>query len=584
MATRKRRRPAARNGSATDAPDAVEVYARDVIAGRIVAGPFVRLACERHLRDLTEGPARGLKWDWPAAERAISFFPGVLRLAEGEFAGKPFELQPWQKFIVGSLFGWKAPDGSRRFRIAYVEIGKGNGKSPLAAGVALYMLIADGEAAAEVYAAAVTRDQAGILFQDAVKMVEAAPMLCDRIQSSGRRKVFNLAHLPSQSFFRPISSEGRGLDGKRVHFAAIDEVHEHPSAVVVEKMRLGTKGRRQALIFLITNSGYDRETVCWYYHEYSGRVLGRTQDDDALFAFVCGLDERDDWRDEKVWPKANPNLGVSVQMKYLREIVREAIGMPAKQNLVRRLNFCEWTESESAWIGRAQWSAVEAADLDVAALAGRECWGGLDLSGKRDLTALALVFPEGDGFDALAEFWTPDATIRERELSDRVPYSLWRDQGHLTATPGAAIDHDWVADRIAALADLYDLRGIAFDPYQIEYLAKALDAIGCAVKLIPHPQGYRKATESALWMPGSIDRLETLIVQRRLRVAVNPALRSAVASVRIELDAQGNKKFTKRRSTGRIDGAVALAMAIGVAESGNADEGQSFWETQQAAS
>ena len=246
--------------------DPVTRYALSVRAGQIVAGPLVRLACERHLRDLETGPARGLVWRLELAMRAVGFFPKVLRLADGKFAGMPFDLSPFQAFIVGSLFGWHTTEGVRRFRTAYVETGKGSGKSPLAAGVGLYLLAADGEASAEVYAAATTREQAGILFRDAVRMVETSPALARAIHRSGRNPVTNLAHLKSGSYFRPISSEGKSLDGKRVHAALIDELHEHSSSIVVDKMRAGTKARRQALIFEITNSGFDRTSVLSLIH------------------------------------------------------------------------------------------------------------------------------------------------------------------------------------------------------------------------------------------------------------------------------------------------------------------------------
>src|SRR5262245_25267135 len=330
----------------------VTQYARDVVEGKIPAGRLVRLAGDRHMRDLEEGSRRELHFDERAATRSIEFF-SFLRLAEGEHAGKPFRLEPFEQFIVGSLFGWKGSDGFRRFRNGYVEMGKGNGKSPLAAGIALYGLSADGETGAEVYSAAVTRDQAKIVFADAVKMVTASPALSRRID----RTVNNLAVLSTNSFFRPVSSEARGLDGKRVHIAVIDEIHEHPSSHVVDKMRAGTKGRRQALIFEITNSGYDRNSVCWAHHEYSTKVLDRIIQDDSWFTYVCQLDpceecqrqgktqpqdncpNCDQWTDEKVWIKANPCLDVSITRRYLSEQVREAQGMPSKQNIVKRLNF-----------------------------------------------------------------------------------------------------------------------------------------------------------------------------------------------------------------------------------------------------
>ena len=224
-------------------------YAEDVVAGKIVAGPWVRLACQRHLDDLKHGPKRGLRWDLDACNRVLRFFEEFLFLAEGQHAGRPFKLRPWQAFIIGSIFGWKGRDGFRRFGTAYVEVGKGNGKSPLAGGVGLYLTMADGEAAAEVYSAATQRDQAKIAWRDALRMVKASPELRKRLLTSAHA----IAHVPSGSTYQPVSSEGKGLDGKRVHGALVDELQEHPSATVVNKMRDGTKGRRQALIFEITN-------------------------------------------------------------------------------------------------------------------------------------------------------------------------------------------------------------------------------------------------------------------------------------------------------------------------------------------
>ena len=563
---------------ATTSTDPVTDYAKAVGKGKIIAGPHVRAACKRHLDDLKHGKARGLKWDLPKALRVIGFFHDVLTLAEGEHAGQPFTLQPWQQFIVGSIFGWLGPDGFRRFRHVYCEAGKGSGKTPLAAGIGLYMLCADGEQAAQVFAAATTQDQAGILFSDAALMVAASPELSKRLQPTGQRKVTNLAHLQSNSFFRPVSSERRGLDGKRVHCGLIDEVHEHSSPVVIDKLVAGTKGRDQPLIFEITNAGYDRDSICYRHHEYSIRILQGVEVNDSWFGFITCLDEGDDWRDESVWIKANPNLGISLPVKYLREQVREAIGMPAKQNIVRRLNFCEWTESDSAWITKTMWDSVLVDVIDIEQYRGRKCFAGLDLSSKNDLTALAMVFPSDDGksFDATVRYFTPKATLASREDRDRAPYTLWCDQGHMMALPGASLDYDAIAVEFEEIASYVDFEAIAFDRWRIADFLRSLDKIGVnavedkqqegvylpagAIRFVAHGQGYKDMTLA-------VDALEESIFNGTLRLANNPVTTMCAANATLTSDPAGNRKFDKHRASGRIDGVVALAMAMRMAAS-----------------
>ena len=523
-------------------------YARKVVDGEIVAGRLVRLACARHLTDLEHGAARGLRFDVKRAEKAIKFF-GFLRLAEGEHAGKPFTLQPWQQFIVGSLFGWLGADGYRRFRKAYVEGAKGCGKSPLAAGVALLGLVADGEAAAEVYAAAVTRDQAGILWTDAKRMVEASPALARRITVNAH----NLADLATSSFFRPISSEGRTLDGKRVHMALIDEVHEHPTPIVVEKMQAGTKGRRQPLIFEITNSGYDRRSVCWQHHEYSEKVLTGVIEDDGWFSYVCGLDEGDDYRDEACWPKANPNLDVSVTRKYLREQVREAQGMPSKENIVKRLNFCVWTENAVRWFALQTWDAGRRV-IDWSDYRGRLCYGGLDLSSTMDVTALALLFPNDDGsIDVLCRFWVPEATVEERVRKNDVFYGLWRDRGLLRVTPGNVVDYDFIREEIRALRDQYQIKEVGYDPWNATGLI--VDLLADGLDLVEVRQGY-----GSLSAPSK--EFEKLVQGAKLHHDGDPVLRWMASNVATESDAAGNIKPSKDRSVEKIDGISAIVTAL----------------------
>jgi phage terminase large subunit-like protein len=555
--------------------DPATAYALDVVSGAIVAGPHVRDACKRHLADLEAGPRRGLLWSPESAQRALDFFSQVLKFPDGDRAGQPFHPEPWQAFVVGSIFGWlRADDGLRRFRTCYLETGKGSGKSPLGAGMGLYLLTADKQQGAECYCAAVTRDQAQIAFRDAVRMVDASPALSSRLQKSGSRQVFNLAvtsGFTRGSFFRPISSEGRALDGKRVHFALLDEVHEHPSALVVDKITAGIKALRQPLIAEITNSGYDRSSVCWSHHQYSVKVASGALQDDEWFGYVCALDEGDrPLEDESCWIKANPSLGVTIRHDYLRKQVREARGMPAKESIVLRLNFCVWTDAANPWIDGELWRQCETA-FDLDEVEGVPCWAGLDLSGKNDLTACCLVWRMTDGkYRAASWFWTPKDTLDERGRRDGVPYGVWADDGVLEAPPGRAINLQFVAMKLAELSARFSIQAIAFDPYHIEYLRQAADEVGAELNLIPHGQGYAKTAKSNLYMPRSIELLEQAVFEGAIQILPSPVLSWNSASAVLEADAKGNRIFQKRKSTGRIDGLVALSMAMGCA---NEDDG-----------
>jgi phage terminase large subunit-like protein len=537
-------------------------YAYDVAAGRVVVGPLVRQACERHLRDLKR---TGIQWDREKANRAIGFFRDALRLNGGEFEGRPFVLGDWQAFIVGSLFGWQAEDGTRRFRVAYVEVAKGNGKSPLAAGIGHLMLSADKEPRAEVYAAATKKDQAMILFRDAVAMVDQSPALSRRLTKSGTGvSAWRLTDLATGSFYMPIASDD-AQSGPRPHCGLIDELHEHKSSLVVDMMRAGTKGRRQALIFEITNSGYDRHSVCRQHHEYSQKVLGGVLEDDSWFAYIAGLDEGDDWTDERVWPKANPNLGVSVTLKYLREQVREAVGMPSKQNVVRRLNFCEWTEQDERWIDMALWDQGAAA-IDVAALRGRTCYAGLDLAKVNDLSALALLFPpitEGEKWKALWYFWVPKDDVAKRSKRDRVPYDVWVRDGYITATEGNATDFAFIQAKITEVCGFYDVREVAYDRVFAGEIVQNLMAEG--IVMVPFGQGF-------LSMGAPTAHLARMLLAGELQHGANPVARWCASNVTVLTDPAGNIKPDKERSSEKIDGITALIEAVGRAQLAPVDQ------------
>jgi phage terminase large subunit-like protein len=591
--------------------DRATAYARAVVEGSIIAGPHVRNACRRHLDDLKRDD---IHFDEDAAAKAIRFFEDRLRLSEGQFENKPFRSAPPQDFKIGCLFGWKKLDGMRRFRRAYIEEGKGNGKSPFAGGIGLYGMMADNEPGAEVYSAGATKDQAGILFRDAVKMVDKSPDLDKRLKrSGGPGKEYNLAYLPKGSFFRPVSRETKKTgSGPRPHFALVDELHEHADGGIIEMLERGFKFRRQPLLLMITNSGSDRTSACWAEHEHAIRVAAGNRDakdqdaaylgevlDDSTFSFVCGLDSGDDpLEDPSCWIKANPLLGVTITEEYLAGVVKQAKDIPAKLNNILRLHFCVWTDAETAWMTR---TALEPciADFDPAEHAGKQVWVGCDLSQNKDITALACavrtgeieVTSERDGkvqkvkkptFDVWVEAWTPRDTLDARALKDRAPYREWVEAGYLQAPLGQSIRYDHVAQALAEYIHDFDVRCVAYDRYAFRRgFEPECAALGISVEFVEHPQGGTKKGKpneamieaakvagrepEGLWMPGSVRQIEDAITEKRIRIRRNPVLISAIMSAVTDQDRWGNYWLAKERATNKIDAAVALAMALGAA-------------------
>lgn len=541
--------------------DRATQYAHDVLEGRIIAGPFVRDACRRHVRDVADAAARGLLWDVEAAAEAIAFFEEVLRLNGGQFEGRPFLLLGWQAFIVGCIYGWKRADsGARRFRVVYVETGKGSGKSPLAAGVGLKGLTADGEPRAEVYAGATKRDQAMVLFRDAVAMYQQSPELLRRLTPSGAgESIWNLGYRATGSFFRAIAADD-GQSGPRPHVALLDEVHEHKTATMVEMMRAGTKSRRQALIFMITNSGSGKTSPCGIYHDYACQVAAGVRQDDAFFGYVCGLDEGDDpLTDEACWPKANPSLQHAnlPGVQYLREQVTEARGMPAKEAIVRRLNFCQWTEAVSPWLSAHVWEPCRASFV-AEQLRGRKAYAGLDLSSTTDLTALVLlVEPErpDEPWSILPWCWLPGDDLVQREQRDRVSYLAWRDAGYLETTPGRAISRLHVLQRVAEICSQFDVVHIAADRWRLEDFNQLAADHGISLPpLFAFGQGFKG-------MSPALDNFEAGILNRTVRHNGHPVLTWCAANAVTDIDPAGNRKLNKMRATGRIDLIVAAVMA-----------------------
>ncbi len=526
-------------------------YIEDVLAGRVAACRWVRLAVERHVRDLEEGGQRGLWFDEVAAARAIHFF-SFLKHSKGEWAGQSIQLEPWQQFLCWCIFGWKRGDGLRRFRTAYVEVPRKNGKSTWASGVGLYLFDADGEPGAEIYTAATKRDQARITHAEAMRMVKASPFLRKRI------RVFkdNLHIEGTASKFEPLGRDADSMDGLNIHGAIVDELHAHPNRAVWDVLDTATGARRQPLMLAITTAGFDRSTLCWEQHEYTQKVLNRVGDgDDTFFGIIFTIDEGDDWREETTWEKANPNYNVSVKADDLRRKAAKAILMPSALNSFLRLHLNVWTQAETKWVDAERWRSC-AGYVSAEALRGRQCYGGLDLSRTTDVTALAWVFPpddEGEPFQVLMRFWVPEARVKERSAKGDMNYESWVRQGLITATPGDVIDYDYVYSQIDEDAQQFEVAEIAFDRWGAAAVYQVVEEKG--LTMVQMGQGFAS-------MSAPMKELEKLILSKRLAHGGNPVLAWMADNLVAREDPAGNIKPDREKSTEKIDGMVALIMGL----------------------
>lgn len=549
-------------------------YARDVVAGHEIAGPLVRLAAARHLRNVRDWgarrrPAHTFWWSQAHAERVIAFFeqelvlPDVLDETTGEC--QPFLLSPFQAFQVGSLFGWMRTNGHRRFRTAYLELAKGAGKSPQGAGIGLYCLTADGQRYPEVYSAAVSQKQAVIVWTDAKRMVEHAPRLKQHIEVTAHTLIAR-GHVGGGKF-EAVSSEYRSLQGKRPHCAIVDELHEHPNGQVVTQLRRGTKRNQDALIVELTNSGYDRTSICYQHHEYSQRVLEQVVDNETWFAYVCGLDDADDYRDEGVWRKANPNLGVTIDVAYLREAVAEAEGMPASEADVRRLNFCEWVERQSNFIPAAVWQDG-ARVQPPAGIEGIAPYGGLDLGMTDDMCAFALTWRlAADQYYARTWYWAPEGAIKKHPQR---PWSAWLKAGALTVTEGDVTDFVRVRAEVSQLTREYGCHVVAFDRRFAAQMAQEL--MGEGLTMIDQMQGF------ALNEPTRA--LGSLLQAGGYSHDGNPVDAWQASNLVVTRGTRGDVRPDKDKSGDKIDGMVARIMSLSRALLHvEADEGPSTYET-----
>lgn len=495
----------------------------------------------------------GCTFNQAAADRVRLFFSKFLRHSKGEWAGKPFELLDWQwEDVIRPLFGWKRPNGLRRFRKAGVWVPKKNGKSALCSAISLYMLIGDHEPGAEIYSAAADRDQASIVYNECANMVEASESLKSRLELVRSQK--RIVHSLAKAWLKALSADVPTKEGLNWHLLIFDELHAQKTRALWDTLAYGGAARRQPLMLSISTAGFDRDSIGFEQYSYAKSVIEDRVHDQAFFAYIAEAGEDEDWKSPEVWAHANPSLGATIQVDDLASDCREAQASPAKENAFRRYRLNQWTEQDVRWLSIDKWDACNAA-VDLESLRDRECYAGLDLASTLDTTALVLLFPDdANGYDVMPFFWVPESAAKERERNNRTRYGEWIRRGHLLQTEGNAVDYDLIRAKVNALREEYRIVEVAYDPWNGLQLATQLQGDG--FDMIQVRQGFASLSEPT-------KELEKLVLGQRIRHGGHPVLRWHAGNVAVEMDAAGNLKPSKKKSTEKIDGIVALIIALG---------------------
>jgi len=555
-------------------PPKLHPWAWAVLRGEVVVGELTRLACERSLRDHREGKRRGLWFDANAAEHVLTFF-AFLRHSKGRWAGEVFKLEPWQEFTLWELFGWYRAGGGRRFREAYSEVARKNGKTTFLAGVGLYMLAGDGEPGAEIYTAATKKDQAKIMHSEAVQMVRKSPELSSHLETFRN----NISSSQTASKYEPLGADSRTLDGLNIHCALIDELHAHPDGELYSVLDTATGARTSPLIFAITTAGSDETSYCYAQRDYATSVLRGGVEDDTLFALIFALSEDDDWRDPAVWVKANPSLGVTIDPVELADQVRQAEQSPRKQNSIRRLRLNQWMRATTRYLDLVAWDACrgDLMPLEIEqARVGDVCYGGLDLSTNDDVTAFVTLFPPssdaGDAgyWDVVCRFWIPEEGLAERVRTHKIPYDVWEREGWITVTEGNVIDYRRVREDIQALLEPFRTVEIGYDGWNATETSLELQDAGFEmVKVAPN----------YLNMSPAMKLVENRVLSQRLRHGGHPILRWMADNLeaREHDGAVRPVKPANKMSHKKIDGMVALILATSRAMAGESEPAESIY-------
>ena len=492
-------------------------------------------------------------FDEGKAKRTVDFI-NCLKHTKGKWRGQPFELLPWQEDIIRDVFGTVKENGYRQYNTAYVEIPKKNGKSELAAGVALYMTCGDNEWGAEVYGCASDRQQASIVFDVAVDMVEQCPALKKRIKPV--MSVKRLVYKPTNSFYQVLSAEAYTKHGLNVHAVIFDELHSQPNRELFDVMTKGSgDARTQPLFFLITTAGTDRHSVCFEQHQKAEDILQGRKIDPTFYPVIYGASDDADWSSEDVWRKANPSLGHTIDIEKVRNAYLSAKDNPAEENIFRQLRLNQWVKQSTRWMQMEKWDAC-AFPADEREVLGRECYGGLDLSSSIDITAFVLVFPprnDTEKYILLPYFWIPEENMRLRVRRDHVPYDVWERQGFLHTTEGNVIHYGFIENFIDDLGKKFHIKEIAFDRWGAVQMVQNLEGLGFTV--VPFGQGFKD-------MSPPTKRLMELVLEKNIAHGGHPVLRWMMDNIFVRTDPAGNIKPDKEKSTEKIDGAVATIMGL----------------------
>ena len=513
--------------------------------------------------------AEGSNYNKASADYAVMFIENLCH-TKGTWAGKPFELIDWQEQIIRDLFGTLKPNGYRQFNTAYIEIPKKQGKSELAAAVALLLTCGDGEERAEVYGCAADRQQAAIVFDVAADMVRMCPALSKRVKILASQK--RLIYIPTNSFYQVLSAEAYSKHGFNIHGVVFDELHTQPNRKLFDVMTKGSgDARMQPLYFLITTAGTDTHSICYETHQKAKDIIEGRKIDPTFYPVIYGADESDDWTDPKVWKKANPSLDITVGIDKVKAACESAKQNPGEENAFRQFRLNQWVKQAVRWMPMEKWDNCAFA-VDEDELEGRVCYGGLDLSSTTDITAFVLAFPpldDEDKYIILPYFWIPEDNLTLRVNRDHVPYDVWERQGYLQTTEGNVVHYGFIEKFIEKLGERFNIREIAFDRWGAVQMVQNLEGMGFTV--VPFGQGFKD-------MSPPTKELMKLVLEQKIAHCGHPVLRWNMDNIYIRTDPAGNIKADKEKSTEKIDGAVATIMALDRAIRCGNDHGASVYD------